>query len=99
MIIVAHKDSYVRPHKHSPERSESYHVIEGELEVTVYDDKGRVQQLFWLNEKVPFYRLRGGFYHEPRPVSEWVIYHEVFTGPFDKDKDVIYADWAKAETA
>ena len=28
------------------------------------------------------------------PNSEWVVYHEVATGPFDKERDVIYS-WKK----
>lgn len=97
MIIAAHESSYVRPHRHAPDRSESYHVIEGELEVRIFKENGEIDNIFWLTSKVPFYRVRGGWYHEPKPATEWVIYHEVFTGPFDKDRDVQYAPWAKPE--
>lgn len=99
MIIVAHRDSYVRAHRHPIDRSESYHLMHGELDVRIYSDAGRLERAFRLTKECPFYRVRGGWYHEPKPVSEWVTYHEVFTGPFDKERDVQYAPWAESEAA
>ena len=36
------------------------------------------------------YRIQGNIWHQPVPISEWVIYHEVYTGPFIKEEDVEY---------
>ena len=33
----------------------------------------------------------------PVPTSEWLVYHETFTGPFEKDLDVEFPDWAPKE--
>ena len=38
------------------------------------------------------YRIKGDIWHQPIPVSEWVVYHEVATGPFLKSDDVIYLE-------
>ena len=39
------------------------------------------------------YKIQGDVWHQPIPDSEWVVYHEVATGPFDKERDVIYSKW------
>jgi len=99
MVIAAHVSSYVRPHKHNEGRTESYHMLEGIMRVNLYHDDGRPRQVILLNKFRPMYRLNGGIYHEPVSVSEWVVYHEVFCGPFDKERDVLYAPWSATETA
>jgi len=92
MIIVAHHDSVVHTHKHPKNRPESYHIIEGELLVKIYNDNAKVIQevLLHSNNEPRMYRIEGNIWHQPIPTSEWVVYHEVFTGPFDKNCDVIY---------
>ena len=37
MIIAFCKDSYIRPHRHI-DKSESYHIIEGRIEIIFYND-------------------------------------------------------------
>ena len=92
MIIVAHKDSYIEPHRHPLNKPESYHIIEGVLEVKIFSDQGQVIKNFFLGDSsnLKIYRIEGNIWHQPIPLSEWVIYHEVYTGPFDKDIDVTY---------
>ena len=41
MIIAFRGDSYVRPHRHH-DKSESFHVIEGDLMVVFFNDEGTV---------------------------------------------------------
>ena len=48
MIIAISGFSYIRPHKHPKNTSESYHVIKGALNVYVLDDKGKVLDLVKL---------------------------------------------------
>jgi len=98
MVIVMSRDSYVRPHRHPRIKSESYHLIDGELQVKVFQKDGTLYREFKLNKKTPFIRMKGGWFHQPVPLSEWVTYHEVYEGPFNKEKDVEYATWADAET-
>ena len=92
MIIVAHRDGAMEPHKHPSSKPESYHVIEGKLKVLIFDRDGTVKEEFLLDEdKHPkMYRIQGGVWHQPVPLTEWVVYHEVATGPFNKEKDVIF---------
>ena len=94
MIIVAHRDGVIEPHKHPESKPESYHVIEGTLKVLIYDNEGIVKEEFVLydNQHPKMYRIKGGVWHQPIPLTEWVVYHEVATGPFKKEKDVIFLE-------
>jgi cupin fold WbuC family metalloprotein len=100
MIIVAHQSTYMRPHRHPTAKSESYHIIEGEMEVRIFRLDGVLERAIRManNPGSTFmYRVTNGWWHQPVPLTEWVAYHETYTGPFDKAKDVVYAEWAPAE--
>jgi len=92
MIIVAHKSTDIGIHRHPINKPESYHVLEGLLKVCIFDDYGNIKiekELF--SDKHPrMYKIDGNIWHKPIPISEWVVYHEVATGPFVKEKDVEY---------
>lgn len=92
MVIVAHSSSYLEPHRHPKNKPESYHVLEGELKVNIFDDDGDLikEEKLFANKHPRMYRIHGQVWHQPVPQSEWVVYHEVATGPFVKDEDVIY---------
>lgn len=97
MVIVLMKGSYIRPHRHPKTKAESYHIIEGELAVQIFTPEGEHYREIKLNKKTPFYRLKGGWFHQPVPLTDWVVYHETYEGPFNKETDVDYAPWASAE--
>lgn len=97
MIICLLKGSYIRAHRHPKHKSESYHVIQGTLLVALFDDQGKEKEVITLNEGTPYYRMKNGIYHRPVPVSDYVIYHEVYEGPFNKEIDVQYALWSSPE--
>lgn len=102
MVIVANRDTYIRPHRHPQGKDESYYVVEGEMVVFIFDDSGQVVRHFDMGEfasgKTVLYRLSSSMWHLPVPLTEWVVYHEVFTGPFQKERDVEYAPWSPPET-
>ena len=101
MLIVFHKDTYMPPHRHPIGKSESYHIVEGTMTVYFFDDDGTVIQHSRLSDvrsKAPFmYRLSGNIWHMPVAESEWLVYHETYTGPFDKMSDVEFTSWAPRE--
>jgi cupin fold WbuC family metalloprotein len=96
MLIVHEKDIYVRPHKHL-EKSESFHVIEGEIDIVLFDDKGAVTKTIKLGEFSsgnPFYyRFNQEVYHTVLIKSPVAVFHETTSGPFDLE-DTVYANWA-----
>ena len=97
MIIALHKDSYIQPHWHP--NPESYHVLEGEMMVNIFYKDGGAKIKVKLDSETPFLRMREWTYHQPLSLTDFVIYHEVYPGPFEKTRDVHYAAWAIAEAA
>jgi len=101
MLIACCNDTYMPPHRHPLNKTESYHVVEGSMVVYFFDDEGTVIRRLAMGEyssgDACLYRLSKPVWHMPVPTSEWLIYHECYTGPFDKDIDVTYPDWAPDE--
>jgi cupin fold WbuC family metalloprotein len=96
MLIVHTKETYVRPHMHI-NRSESFHVIEGEMDVILFDDLGQIQQVIGMapypSNKVFYYRLNQELFHSLIIRSDIAVFHEVTNGPFDPISTV-FPDWA-----
>lgn len=101
MVICVQGGSYFRPHKHPPGRSESYHIIEGQMDVHFFDDEGRETgqvSLAAAGQARPFlYRMSDSIYHFVRPRSPWVVYHEILTGPWSPEEVVLPAPFAPDE--
>lgn len=99
MLIVHTNDTYVRPHKHN-DKIESFHIIEGELDVVIFDENGDINQIINMGTsnsgKVFYYRLSKFCFHTVVPVSDIVVFHETTNGPFDR-KDTVFALWSPKE--
>lgn len=100
MLIVFHRASFMPPHRHPRGKSESYHVVEGAMRVHLFDDAGQVIRTLRLGQggEAFMYRLSGNLWHMPEALTEWLVYHEVYSGPFDKARDVEFPTWAPAES-
>ncbi len=100
MFIVHARDAYVRPHRQRLGKSESLHVIEGELDVVLFDDAGEVVRVMTMGEfrsgRPFYYRVEEPFYHSVRIRSEVAVFHEVTNGPFEPG-DTEFATWAPEE--
>ena len=100
MIIAFCKGSYVRPHRHRA-KTESFHIIDGELLVVFFDDGGKVT--YWIKMAAHgsgrpfFYRLSKSAWHMAIPLSEYVIMHEVTNGPFI-EKQSEFSSWSPEES-
>lgn len=95
MVIAFCRGSYVRPHRHQ-NKSESFHVIEGECEVLFFDDAGQVVSRLKMGpapDQVFLYRLASPRWHTVIPLSEFVVLHETTSGPFLPDQ-AEYAEWS-----
>jgi cupin fold WbuC family metalloprotein len=99
MFIVHTKDTYVRPHKHT-QKEESLHVLEGEADLLIFNEKGTVTEVFRLGDygsgHLFYYRIPAGVYHSLRIQSEFFIFHESTTGPFIRSESVP-APWSPDE--
>jgi len=101
MIIVFNKGTFMPPHRHPKGKSESYHIIEGDMIVYFFNNKGEVIKKIEMGSikrnKTCVYRLSNSIWHMPLVVSEWLVYHETYSGPFKKEYDVEFPCWAPPE--
>lgn len=98
MIIVQARGNYIRPHKHI-NKSESFHIIEGELTVVIFDESGSIQETIPMapfRSGIFYYRLSAGYYHTIFVTSDTVVFHETTEGPF-RPEDSVFAPWAPEE--
>lgn len=99
MLIALARDTYVCPHKH-PGKSESFHVIDGQANVIIFEDNGVISRIIPLGDYNSglsfFYRISSAYYHTLVVRSEFLIIHETTNGPFHKD-DCQFAPWAPKE--
>ncbi|MDE2027888.1 MAG: WbuC family cupin fold metalloprotein [Candidatus Omnitrophica bacterium] len=96
MFIVHTRDAYVRPHKHL-NKTESFFLLEGEVEVVFFDDDGGIIRKVTLGTmdsgKLFYYRLNEPLYHTLNIKSDMVCFFEVTAGPFDR-RDTVFPSWA-----
>jgi cupin fold WbuC family metalloprotein len=98
MFIALSGKGYVKPHKHL-KKSESFHLVEGDIAVILFDDNGHVTQSIRLSTlSTRYYRLEAGTFHTIIVLSELAVIHEVTDGPFVAS-ETEYADFAPDEDA
>ena len=99
MLIVHTRGTYVRPHKHL-NKSESVHIIEGEVDVVFLDEAGEVSDVVRLGDyrsgREFYYRMSSPLYHTLLIASEFLVFHEVTNGPFRRE-ETVFAPWAPEE--
>jgi len=99
MLIVHTKDTYVRPHKHI-HKSESFHVVEGVVDVIVLDEIGKVVEVIEMGDYVSgrrfYYRIDAPAYHTLIIRSDVLVFHETTNGPFRRE-DAVFASWSPAD--
>jgi cupin fold WbuC family metalloprotein len=96
MVIAFARDSYVRVHRHR-NKSESFHVLVGSLQVVFFDDEGHEIRRIRLGAPetgLPsLYRLSCDAWHAVLIESEFAIIHETTNGPF-VPSEAEFAYWA-----
>lgn len=99
MFIVHPLDTYVRPHRHV-HKVESIHVLEGEVDIVIFDEQGIVVdvcQLADYGSANPFYlRLNADVFHTLIIRSD-LVFHECTSGPFLPGQTE-FADWSPDES-
>ena len=98
MIICQRYRNYVRPHLHTT-KSETLHLIDGELSVFIFDEEGHVIKRCDMSSAGVFlFRTSLNCYHTYVPTTDYVIYHESKRGPFTREGDSIFASWSIVES-
>lgn len=89
MLIAISADSYIHPHRHI-DKSESFHIVEGFVDVVIFDDAGAVTDIVSLGAlgsgRNFYYRLSESRFHTLLIHSEQLVVHEVTNGPFIKNQ-------------
>lgn len=94
MIVFQHRDRYYRPKKHL-NKPMSFHMMEGEMAIFVFDDEGNIIDVSVLDgQENIVYRVAAGLYHTDLPLTEYVVHHECTMGPFVGDSDREFAPWS-----
>jgi cupin fold WbuC family metalloprotein len=99
MLIAISAASYIHPHRHL-EKSESFHIVEGTVDVAIFDANGALVNVIELGEpgsgRAFYYRLSESAFHTLLIRSDFLVVHEVTNGPFDRAGTVL-ADFAPPE--
>ena len=100
MIVALASDAYVRPHKHLA-RTESYHIIEGQADLVLFDDAGKIARVIPLGDyasgKCVFCRLAEPVFHTLVLRTPTLVFHETTNGPFRRE-ETVFAPWSPAES-
>jgi cupin fold WbuC family metalloprotein len=100
MIIAIEPGSYIRPHMH-PEKSESFHIIEGQVDIVIFSEHGEIERIVSLAAHGgghPFYyRMSTAHFHTLVIRSDLLVVHEITNGPF-LPSGTIYASFAPEES-
>lgn len=99
MLIVMRQGCYIRPHKHVG-KGESFHIVEGALDVVAFDEEGNVTKILHLGDYASghgfYYRSDTLGYHTVIIRSAVAVFHETTRGPF-RPSDTILAPWSPDE--
>jgi cupin fold WbuC family metalloprotein len=97
MVIALDHETYLRPHR-DDDKSQTFHLIEGEASVVIFDGHGNIEQVINLGGETGqrLYRLDEPHYHTFVIHSEMLVIHEVTNGPFAPGA-TDYAAFAPAE--
>jgi cupin fold WbuC family metalloprotein len=100
MLIVHDFGTYVRPHKHIG-KSESIHIIEGLVDLVIFDNDGTVCRTVRLGDYASghlfYFRMEAPIFHTLIIRSATLVFHETTNGPFDR-AETIFAPWSPIET-
>jgi cupin fold WbuC family metalloprotein len=98
MLNVFQPGTYVRAHRHEPDRFELFLALSGKAAVLTFDDAGRVLETAVLEPGATWaVELPGDVWHTVVSLAEDTALFEVKPGPYRPLDDKDYASWAPPE--
>ena len=92
MIILQKKGTIIKPHRH-PSGGETINLIYGKMKVLLMNSKGVIKKKLLMDTKKNLvYRVPGKIFHTYIIVSDYVVYHENKSGPYDRNKNMIFLE-------
>lgn len=97
-VVVAQRDSYIRPHRHTT-KSELCTSVRGRFEVVVFDTEGTITSRDVVGEGTRnlAFELPQGTWHTLLPLTDGAAFVEVKEGPYDPARAAEFAPWAPEE--
>lgn len=90
MIILEHAGKTYPAHRH-PNKSETLHMLYGMLRSHIYENENHIENFDLVVGSI--FRIEPMLYHKNEAISNFVVYHETKTGPFDATVDNEFAPW------
>ncbi|NNJ69652.1 MAG: WbuC family cupin fold metalloprotein [Kiritimatiellales bacterium] len=99
MLNAIQPGSYIRPHRHVPERAESIIVLSGAIQFFTFSEQGAVEQSLQLKAGSTQIGIdiEGGVWHSFAALEADTVLFEVKPGPYDPESDKEFARWAPEE--
>jgi cupin fold WbuC family metalloprotein len=92
MVIAIAANSYIHPHRHVG-KSESFHIVEGEVDIVVFDESGAIVDIIDMgpvgSARKFYYRLSESAFHTLLIRTDFLVVHEVTRGPFFRENTVL----------
>lgn len=97
-VVVAMRDSYIRPHRHWT-KSELVIAVRGQFEIVLFDNGGHITVRHVLGAGTPTvaYELPEGTLHTLVALTDGAAILEVKEGPYDPATAAEFAPWAPEE--
>lgn len=98
MVILQPFGTYAQPRKHLT-KAKLFHIVDGEMVVAIFEEDGSVRAVHHLAaDKVLVVHVEPDCYHTNMALTPQAVYHEVITGPFERDStDRVFAAFAPPE--
>lgn len=94
-----HPGTYVRPHRHEPERWETFVILGGRAVLLTFNENGTVLQRAELSPRGPLIavEIHGGEWHTVAAMEVRTVVLELKPGPYRPVSDKDFAAWAPGE--
>jgi len=97
MLNFLQPGTYIRPHLHPREHAvETIMVYRGAIRFLLFDDEGQIEKKINLEAKTHHFMadIEPGVWHSFVVLQKDTILVETKMGPYDPQRDKIFADWA-----
>ena len=99
MVILQPYGTYAQPRKHLT-KAKLFHIVDGEMVVVIFEQDGTARAAHHVAaDKVLVVHVEPDCYHTNMALTPQAVYHEVITGPFERDSaDRVYASFAPPDS-
>lgn len=97
LLNAAEPGTYVRPHRHRPDRWELFAILRGAMDLLLFGDDGAIARRAAITAGSGLIEIAGGTWHSFVVRTPGTIALEVKPGPYIAASDKDFAAWAPRE--